>query len=204
MHVCYVLSHFSHVWLFVTLWTVACQALCPWDYSGKNTEVGCHALLQGIFSNQGLNAHRLYLLHWKAGSLPLAPPGKPRSFHTGFQMAAPFYILSNCAQGLWFLHIWLNGHEFEQAPGDGEEKGSLACCNCTCMSWTWLSNWTTTSSPTLLSFFFFYSDCPNRYKVISHCGFDLHFLMISDVEHMTIGHLYIFFEQMSIQASVHF
>ena len=52
--------------------------------------------------------------------------------------------------------------------------------------------------------FFFYSDCPNSNKVISHCGFDLHFLMISDVEHMTIGHLYIFFEQMSIQASVHF
>ena len=22
---------------------------CPWDFSGKNTEVGCHALLQGIF-----------------------------------------------------------------------------------------------------------------------------------------------------------
>ena len=21
-----------------------------------------------------------------------------------------------------------NGHEFEQAPGDGEEQGSLACC----------------------------------------------------------------------------
>ena len=23
----------------------------------------------------------------------------------------------------------LNGHEFEQAPGDGEGQGSLACCN---------------------------------------------------------------------------
>ena len=23
----------------------------------------------------------------------------------------------------------LNGHEFEQAPGDGEEQGSLACCS---------------------------------------------------------------------------
>ena len=23
----------------------------------------------------------------------------------------------------------LNGHEFEQAPGDGEEQGSLVCCN---------------------------------------------------------------------------
>ena len=24
-------------------------------------------------------------------------------------------------------HHWLNGHEFEQAPGDGEGQGSLAC-----------------------------------------------------------------------------
>ena len=26
-------------------------------------------------------------------------------------------------------HHWLNGHEFEQAPGDGKGQGSLACCS---------------------------------------------------------------------------
>ena len=26
-------------------------------------------------------------------------------------------------------HHWLNGHEFEQAPGDGEGRGSLVCCS---------------------------------------------------------------------------
>ena len=26
-------------------------------------------------------------------------------------------------------HHWLNGHEFEQAPEDGEGQGSLACCS---------------------------------------------------------------------------
>ena len=26
-------------------------------------------------------------------------------------------------------HHPLNGHEFEQAPGDGEGQGSLACCS---------------------------------------------------------------------------
>ena len=31
----------------------------------------------GIFLTQGLNPHLLCLLHWQAGSLPLAPPGKP-------------------------------------------------------------------------------------------------------------------------------
>ena len=25
-------------------------------------------------------------------------------------------------------HHWLNGHEFEQTPGDSEGQGSLACC----------------------------------------------------------------------------
>ena len=40
--------------------------------------MGNHALLQGFFSTQGLNTHFLCLLHWQVGSLPLAPPGKPR------------------------------------------------------------------------------------------------------------------------------
>ena len=31
------------------------RLLCPWDSPGKNTEVGCHALLQGIFPTQGSN-----------------------------------------------------------------------------------------------------------------------------------------------------
>ena len=26
-------------------------------------------------------------------------------------------------------HHWLNGHEFEQAPGDSERQGSLVCCS---------------------------------------------------------------------------
>ena len=49
----------------------------PWDYPGKNTGVGCQALLQGIFPTQGSNLHLLSLLHWQEGSLPLMPPGKP-------------------------------------------------------------------------------------------------------------------------------
>ena len=31
------------------------RLLCPWDFPGKNSEVGCHSLLQGIFLNQGSN-----------------------------------------------------------------------------------------------------------------------------------------------------
>jgi len=44
-------------------------------------------------------------------------------------------------------HHRLNGHEFEQALGDGDGQGSLACCS----PWghkasTWLSDWTTTTT----------------------------------------------------------
>ena len=50
------------------------RLLCPWDSLGKNTVVGCHALLQGIFPTQGLKPYLLCLQHWQQGSLPLAPP----------------------------------------------------------------------------------------------------------------------------------
>jgi len=50
-----VLGHFSRVQLFVTLWTISTRLLSPWDSLGKNTIVGCHALLQGIFLTQGSN-----------------------------------------------------------------------------------------------------------------------------------------------------
>ena len=69
-----VLSRFHCVWLFTTPWTVAHQLLCPWDSPGKSIEVGCHALLQGIFPTQGSNLHLLCLLLWEVSSLPLAPP----------------------------------------------------------------------------------------------------------------------------------
>ena len=41
------------------LWLV----FCPWDFSGKNTGIDCHFLLQGIFLTQGSNLCLLHLLH---------------------------------------------------------------------------------------------------------------------------------------------
>ena len=46
------------------------------DFPGKNTEVGCHALLQAFLPFQGLNPRLLGLLHWQAGSSALGPPRK--------------------------------------------------------------------------------------------------------------------------------
>ena len=34
------------------------RLLCPRDSPGKNTGVGCHALLQGIFQTEGSNLHQ--------------------------------------------------------------------------------------------------------------------------------------------------
>ena len=76
-------------------WLVRAQVLqfCPalhdpMDCSPPGSSV--HGMLQarilewiampsskGIFPTQGLNLCLLRLLHWQAGSLPLAPPGKP-------------------------------------------------------------------------------------------------------------------------------
>ena len=39
--------------LFVTPWTVPAWLLCPWDSPGKNTGVGCHALLLAVFLTRG-------------------------------------------------------------------------------------------------------------------------------------------------------
>ena len=36
------------------------RLLCPWDSLGRNTGVGCHSLLQGIFLTQGLNLDLLF------------------------------------------------------------------------------------------------------------------------------------------------
>ena len=36
------------------------RLLCPWDFPGKNTGVGCHFLLQGVFLTQELNLHILH------------------------------------------------------------------------------------------------------------------------------------------------
>ena len=67
------LCHSSHVSFFAIPWTVAHQAFLTWDSPGKNSGVGCHALLQGIFLAQELNWG---LLHCQRNLHQLLP-GKP-------------------------------------------------------------------------------------------------------------------------------
>ena len=63
----------SRVQLSVTPKTVVCL-LHPWDFPGKNTGVGCHFLLQGIFQTQEPRYPTLQM-----DSLPLSHQGRPDS-----------------------------------------------------------------------------------------------------------------------------
>ena len=80
-----VVTLLSHVQL---LWPHALQPtrlLCAWDFPGNNIGVGCHFLLQGIFSIQGLNL------------------GLPRgSWSPVFQMDS---LPASCTNGKPILHI---------------------------------------------------------------------------------------------------
>jgi len=51
------------------------------DSPGKNTGVGCHALLQGIFPTQGGSGTQPPAL--QVASLPSEPPGKPKNTEVG-------------------------------------------------------------------------------------------------------------------------
>ena len=53
------------------------RLLCPGDFPGKDTGVGCHFLLQGIFPTQGLN---LGLLHCRQILYLLSYKGSPYNY----------------------------------------------------------------------------------------------------------------------------
>ena len=76
--VCSVLS--NSLWLH-GLWPA--RLLCPWNFSGKNTWVGCHFFLHGIFPNERQNPCLLSLLHWQADSLPLHHLGSLAYLYNG-------------------------------------------------------------------------------------------------------------------------
>ena len=104
------------------------RLLCPQDSPNKNTGVGCHSLLQGIFPTQGSNPHLLCLPHWQAGSLLLAPSGKPKEWEAyGLNLTLPRY------SGLWevFPHFWTS------VSSTGSNGSGLidVCCSWSESSW---------------------------------------------------------------------
>ena len=104
------------------------RLLCPWDFPGKNTGLGCHFLLQGIFPIQGLNPCLLCLLYWQADSLLLSlyqkPRGKPRLTHINGLLSPRWWWLGKRLNHMgteWFVGFWwvffqpqlkINAYEF--------------------------------------------------------------------------------------------
>ena len=74
------------------------RLFCPWDFPGKNTGVGFHFLLQGIFPTQKLNLSFPWLLHWQVGSLPLCHLGSPQR--------------NECSHNPFILEDYLSQFEF--------------------------------------------------------------------------------------------
>ena len=88
--------------------------LCSWDSPGKNTGVGSHSLLQGIFPTQGLNPG---LLHYRqilyCLSLPLGDFKSEQVLtlelgFTGMQHRFPFNIYL-CFKRTALKHVYYLG-----------------------------------------------------------------------------------------------
>ena len=84
----------SHVRLFATPWTVACQAPLSMGFSRQEYWSGLHFLLQGIFQTQGLNAHLLCLLNWQANCLLLSHLGShTQTCNISLYISQEFFII---------------------------------------------------------------------------------------------------------------
>ena len=77
----------SRVWLCDS-WTIALRTPLPWDFPGKNTGVGSHSFLQGIFLTQGLN------------------PGLQHCRKTLYCLSSPHYFLKTFWAILSHCYLW--------------------------------------------------------------------------------------------------
>ena len=112
-YVVHTIHHSHHAVLYMCLVTQSCLTLCdPMDYiacqaplsmgilqaGSFSTEVGCHALLQGVFPAQGLTRSPAL----QVDSLPSEAPGKHISMTYLFYNRTPFIhfpLLSSPASG---------------------------------------------------------------------------------------------------------
>ena len=107
-------------------WTVVLEKLfrVPWTARKRTARRSNQSILKEIKPEYSLEGHMLKLqysdhLMWRATHW-----NRPRCWErlkVGGEEG-------DRGQDGWMAH-WLNGREFEQALGDGEGQGSLACCS---------------------------------------------------------------------------
>ena len=78
------LSRFSHVWLFETLWTVACQAPLSIGFSKQESWTGCHFPLQEFIRTQEMNPSLSSALAGEFFTTEL--PGKPLKYYLWYKI----------------------------------------------------------------------------------------------------------------------
>ena len=104
------------IWGVGGIWDPPTRLLCPWDFPGKGTGVGCHFLLQGIFLTQGSNLCLLCLLHcrqilyycptWEAPMLHLILANRVRS-NKWYQWILWLTIFVFVAYSIYlFIYFW--------------------------------------------------------------------------------------------------
>ena len=115
----WVLSHFSHVQLFATLWPVVCQASLTMGFSRQQYWTRFPCSPPGDLPDPGIYLHLLYLLHWQAGSLLLGTPGKPHD-ETRWCIKKQIHHFAdkspdNQSYGFSSNHVWM--WEFDHKEG---------------------------------------------------------------------------------------
>ena len=74
------------------------RLLRPWDSPGKNTGVGCHFLLQGVFPTQGSNSG---LPHCSQMLWPLSHQGSPPVSWLNWHFCIPWAIFTHAGPVPW-------------------------------------------------------------------------------------------------------
>ena len=107
--------HYSVTWKEVSscslipcgLWST--RLLCRWYFPGKNTGVGWHFILQGIFLTQESSLHLLWLLPWQVNFLRACHLGSPKSKILGLYSCCCCH-LPVWNHAFWMLPIQLHAH----------------------------------------------------------------------------------------------
>ena len=123
---CYAWS-LNHVWLFVTPWAVACQALL-WGFSRPEYCSGLSCPPPGDLPNQGIKPRSPAL---QADSLPSEPPGKPKNTWVGtLALLQGIFVTQESNWGLLHCRRILYQLSYQRSPINRLYPN------------TWLSDWT--------------------------------------------------------------
>ena len=125
VHVLQACSVVPDFWRPQGLWPV--RLLCPWDPPGKNTGVGCHFLLQGIFLTQGVNLCLLLFRYWHADSLPLSHLGSPSDDIRCLYMLYYCVLHQKKVNNICFLNVKLTKHCVSFCEWWNVDGGYLPC-----------------------------------------------------------------------------